>query len=590
MKLRYYQAEAVESPFDYWQEKRGNHPVIAMPTGSGKSLVIADFNRRAVQQYPHTRILNLTHSKELVSQNHSKMLECWSQAPAGILSAGLKRRDFGYPITFAGIGSIHKHAEKFRHTNLITVDECHRIGTHEKTIYQKFIKELRGYNSKLKIVGLTATPYRMGQGMICEPGGMFDDICYDLTSLEAFNRLLDEGYLCPLIPKQTKTELDVSDVKITSGDYNLHDLQAAVDKESVTRGALEEMVELGKHRKSWLIFASGIEHSVHVAQMLGSMGISAVAVHSDTKQFPMSEEQRDSYVEAFKRGEIQALVNNGCFTTGFDHPDIDLIGMLRPTQSPGLWIQMLGRGTRPVWPDGFGTNWHLWNLSFAGCGGVFPADLSTNEGRLWAIANGPKPNCLVLDFARNTPKLGPVNDPRIPNKKKKGGGDAPVKLCEGCDTWNHTSARFCIQCQLEFPPPKLKILTTAATDVLISRGKRDKVQPAPEQIDFEVDLVTYATHDPNVSRWRSNINLPISFEVTYSCGLRKFTERIHLENKGEVTREFARSWWRRASTGNQIPESVEEAHCLASQLKPAVRIRVHVNKIPKPEIIFRHYE
>lgn len=573
MILRYYQNKAVVSPFEYWQEKEGN-PVIAMPTGTGKSVVIGDFNRRAVQAYPQTRILNLTHVKELVKQNHDKLLELWPTAPAGILSAGLKRKDFGYPITFAGIGSIHRHAEKFRHTNIVTIDECHTVSPKESTTYFRFLKELKQYNPKLKVLGLTATPYRMGQGMIVSPGSIFTDICYDLTSMDAFNQLLDEGYLCPLIPKQMKVELDVSGVRTVSGDYNLQDLQAACDKESITRAALEEMIELGTDRKSWLIFTSGIEHAEHVAAMLGQMGISAIAIHSKS-----SNEFRDSGVEMFKKNQIRALVNNGCFTTGFDFSGIDLIGILRPTQSPGLWVQMLGRGTRPIWPDSNNrAQWENW--------GAY--DLSTNEGRLACIAEGPKQNCLVLDFAGNTRKLGPVNDPRIPNKKKKGGPqDAPVKTCEQCQTFNHTSARFCIMCKAEFPPPKFTVKGKAFSDELITRGK---VNEPPEQIDFDVDLVTYERHESNP--WRFNSNFPSfpSLKITYSCGLRKFSEFLNVEHTGDFARDFVRQWWKRASNGSEIPLTVADALRLADTLTPAKSIRVWTNKKPKPEILFRSYE
>lgn len=574
MKLRDYQNRAVASPFDYWMNGGKGNPAIGMPTGTGKSVVIAEFNRLAVTRYPQTRILNLTHSRELIRQNHDKLKELWSVAPSGVLSAGLNRRDFGFPITFAGIGSIVKHAEKFKHTNLITIDECHTVSVKENAMYFRFLKELRAYNPKVKVLGLSATLYRMGSGSIVSPGSIFTDVCLDLTSMDEFNRFIDEGYLVPLIPRPTDTELDVSSVRDSAGDYNMHDLQAAVDKDAITRAAVREMIEKGQGRKSWLVFASGIEHSVHVANVLGEMGISAVAVHSSTKDFPMSNELRDSYVEAFKRGEIQALVNNGCFTTGFDHPAIDLIGVLRPTKSPGLWVQMLGRGTRPDWQAGMQA-------------GSF--DLSTKEGRLACIAAG-KPNCLVLDFAGNTRMLGPVNDPRIPNKKKKGGPqDAPVKECEQCHTLNHCSVRFCIFCKAEFPPPKFKVATTAFSDELIAR-KKDKEPEKLEQVDFKVDLVEYSKHDPASMRFRSNWSSPPSLKVTYNCGLRKFVEMVNIEHKGEITKEYVRKWWIRASNGSSIPQTVEEALQLADTLKPARAIRVHTNKKPYPEILHRQYE
>src|SRR5690606_36427951 len=130
---------------------------------------------------------------------------------------------------------------------------------------------------------------------------------------------------------------------------------------------------------------SGIEHAEHIAEFLTRFGIDCAAVHS--KQ---SAEYNDKAILAFKEGSLRAIVNYGKLTTGFNHPGIDAIAMFRPTMSVPLWVQMLGRGTRPA--DG-------------------------------------KKDCLVLDYARNTPRLGPINDPVIPRRKGEGGGDPPVKVC-----------------------------------------------------------------------------------------------------------------------------------------------------------------
>ena len=161
----------------------------------------------------------------------------------------------------------------------------------------------------------------------------------------------------------------------------------------------------------------------------------------------MTDDDRDSAILGFKSGKYQAIVNYGVLTTGFDFPEIDMIAVLRPTKSSGLWVQMLGRGTRPVYGDNF--------------------DLTLRDGRLEAIRNGDAPNCLVLDFARNTERLGPINDPVMPNPKGKGkGGEAPVKLCPHCNSYNHASATICSFCGGEMPRT-LKFEPTSSNAVLI---------------------------------------------------------------------------------------------------------------------------
>ena len=200
-----------------------------------------------------------------------------------------------------------------------------------------------------------------------ESGGIFTDLCYDKTSLEDFNDFIRQGYLCNLFPKKTDVAIDVSNIKIINGDFNAAQLE--LEAEKVTYQALQETIALADNRKSWLVFASGIKHSETIATMLNNFGISCLASHSK-----LSDKENEKRINAFKAGEITALSSNNKFTTGFDHPPIDLIVMLRPTCSAGLWVQSLGRGTRP-------------------CQG--------------------KQDCLVLDFAENTRRLGPINDPYI---------------------------------------------------------------------------------------------------------------------------------------------------------------------------------
>lgn len=562
MKLRPYQLAAVAALFEYWRNNNGN-PVVAMPTGTGKSLVIAEFIRQALLLYPSTRILVLTHVKELVGQNFEKLLELWPTAPAGIFSAGLRRKDLGRSVTFCGIGSVAKNPGLFGHVDLVLVDECHTVSAKETTLYQRFINALKVRNPLLKIAGLTATPYRLGQGMIVEPGSLFTDICFDITSREEFNQLLAEGYLCRLTPKPTKTTLDVSAVTTTAGDFNPKQLAAAVDKEAITRACCEEMLERAGDRKAWLIFTSGIQHAEHVATVLSEMGIAAVAVHSKS-----GEEMRDESVAAFKRGEIRALVNNGVFTTGFDFPGIDFIGVLRPTQSPGLWVQMLGRGTRPVWLPGF--------------------DISTIEGRLSCILTGPKPNCLVLDFAGNTRRLGPINDPKKPKTKGKGPkGDVPAKVCGTCMTFNHVSARFCCECGAAFPF-KVHIQREASGEELIAGLPEAPVEPVTEW--FEVSgVVTYSKHLPFTGRRSAIFNKSKpNLRVTYDCGIRSFTEHICFEHEGPP-KLSARQWWIECGgPGLAIPQTIDEALALTGSLQKPRRLRVWINK-QHPQIMFRDF-
>jgi DNA repair protein RadD len=516
MKLRWYQEEAVQSLFNYFADPvrahttKPSNPLICLPTGTGKSLVIAEFIKRAMMQHPETRVIMSTHVKTLIAQNAVKMRDAWPLAPLGIYSAGLKSKDTIQPIIFGGVQSMVKKYPLFGKRHLLIVDEAHLIGTNADTSYLRFIKELteggegatkdsNNYNPYLKVVGLTATRYRLGLGCLTN-GDIFTDVAYDLCTIEGFNRLIAEGHLCPLVPKATRTVLDTTNVGLSKGEFDQNKLQDAVDKQEVTYSALQEVMECGHDRQSWLIFASGVEHANHICDMLNTVfGIPTVLVHSSTKDFPRTDEENDKAYAQWQSGEARAIVNMNSLTTGVDHPPCDLIVMLRPTMSTGLWVQMLGRGTRPY--DG-------------------------------------KANCLVLDFAGNTARLGPINDPVIPKLKGQGPpGDAPVKICKHCNMYNHTSAKVCFFCGEEFP--KQEKLDRQASELELIRST------LPQFENFKVSRVVMVPHVSKASGRNS-------IKVAYFCGLRTFYEYISVESKINFFRHKSREWFRQRYHYNNV--------------------------------------
>lgn len=548
--LRWYQVEAIAAIFKYFENFGGN-PIVALPTGTGKSVVIAAFIKMVFWLYPNQRIMMLTHVKELVGQNAQKVYDLWTNAPIGVYSAGLNSYNTLMPITFGGVASIVNAVEQFGHQDLLIIDECHLVNDQDDSMYGTIIAKLKAKNPNLKVIGLSATPYRMKRGLLTE-GQIFTDIVYDLTSLEGFNRLLREGFLCHLIPMPTETELDISNVGVSGGELIQSQLQREVDKEELTYACCEEMVSVASNRNSWVVFGAGIEHVNHITTALQSFGIEAAAVHS---KMPASE--RDKLIDLYKRGWIQCLVNKDVLTTGFDHPPLDFIGVMRSTLSPGLWVQMLGRGTRPY-------DW--WN-----------------QQQYVPGFNYTKSNCLVSDFAGNTKRLGPINDPILPTAPKKGMvGDAPVKICEKCGMYNHSSARFCggepfptnAGCGFAFVF-KPKIFLGASTEELVrpdSPSSESEVKPK-EFAWFDVREVLYARHKGKAS----GID---TLKVMYVCGIKTFTHWVNLEHSGLAKRE-AGQWWCKASA-EPIPMTVEDALRLSNTLRQPKRIYVEFSlKYPK---------
>jgi DNA repair protein RadD len=535
-ELRWYQDEAIGSLFDYFKKERGN-PNIALPTGTGKSLVIAGFTQQALERYPQTRIMCLVDSKLLVDQNAQKLLTIWPQAPVGVYSAGLDRRDTHYRITFAGIQSVAEKAHVFGHIDLVIIDESHMVDWREKTRYYTFINALLKKNPKLKVIGLTATPWRSGIGNI-EEGGLFTHRCYSRIGVEDFIRFVEDGFLSPLYPLRTQTHIDLTGVSTVAGEFNQSELQEASDREKITRAAIAESLDLAGDRKCWLVFCTGVKHVENTVRYLREAGISAMGVHS--KQ---NDGANDLAVSMYQDGKIRALVNMGVLTKGFDAPETDYIMMLRATQSSILWVQMLGRGTR-----------------------VAP----------WS----GKKDCLVGDFARNAKRLGPINDPVIPRKKgeKKAGGDM-TRPCGKCGCENHISKRFCERCGEPFPEPQEKLKAIADnTDLMAPRSKAKEKEDngVPEVAIFPVEYVSYTLH--------VKPDKPSMVKVTYSCGYRMFNEYLCFEHTG-FARHKAHKWWKRRFGSNSlVPETCDQVLEESALIQAPTHIRVWVNK-QFPEIM-----
>jgi DNA repair protein RadD len=553
MQLRWYQEEAVDSLFTFFEQHGGRNPdgsparanpLVCLPTGTGKSLVIAEFIRRALNIYPQTRAFMATHVKELITQNASKMQDAWPLAPLGIYSAGLKSRDTIQPIVFGGVKSCVGKGDLFGFRDFLIIDECHLVSPSADTTYVEFIKELLAINPYLKVIGLTATPYRLGLGLMTN-GNIFSDIAFDMCNIEGFNRLIAQGFLTPLIPKRTDTELDVSGVGMSNGEFNEGQLQAAVDKTETTFKVLREFVQYGQDRRCWLVFAAGVQHAEHVAEMLNTaFGISTVCLHS--KQ---SDKINDANLAAFKSGEVRCAVSMNKLTTGVDHPPIDYIGMLRPTMSTGLWVQMLGRGTRPY--DFHKPDQYIPGFEFT------------------------KRNCLVLDFAGNTRRLGPINDPVIPRLKGKGSpGDSPIRICDSCGVYNHASSRVCFACGCEFNfSPKLS--KTAGTDELL-RSELPQIEP------FQVSRMVMSEHISRAGR--------SGLKCSYYCSgavPRTFYEYISVEASGfhgKKSRDWVRQRW------GEPPEGMTNKDVLAlgPYLRTPRQVNVWINK-QTPEIVSHEF-
>ncbi len=433
--LRPYQTRTIDQLYQWFEAGNTGNPCLVLPTGSGKSHIIAALCKDALQSWPETRILMLTHVKELIAQNAEKMRQHWPNAPMGIYSAGLRQKELGEPITFAGIQSVRTKASQIGHVDLVIIDEAHLVSHKDEGGYRTLLSDIYRTNPNVRVIGLTASPYRLGHGYITDDPAIFDALIEPVSIEE----LIHKGFLSTLRSKLTTTKLEVDGVKKRGGEYIEAELQAAVDTSDKNRMVAAEIVRLGHSRKSWLVFCAGVAHAQHIATALQAQGITTECVTGET---PSNE--RDRILTDFKAERIRALTSVGVLTTGFDAPGIDLVAMLRPTMSPGLYVQMAGRGLR--------------------------------------IAPG-KTDCLVLDFAGVVEQHGPITAVRPPPKKGDKQGEAPVKVCAHCQEICALSVRVCPACGEAFPEPVKPALKLHNLDIMGVEG-----------VDMEVTAWTWRKH------------------------------------------------------------------------------------------------
>jgi DNA repair protein RadD len=428
MQLREYQTRALDMLYAWFGKNATGHPVLNMPGGSGKSVVIASLAKDALQNWPDTRILMLVHSKELILQNADKLRKLWPGAPLGIYSASVGRRDLGEPITYAGIGSVAKRAKELGHIDLCIIDEVHAVSTAESGIYRKLLADLLETNPAMRIVGLSASPYRLGQGLITEgPTAIFSEIL-DPVSIE---ELVFKTHLVPLRSKVTKHKLDTDGLHKRQGEYIASEMEAKFNTDDHNSAVVQEIIEMASNRAHWLIFCSGVAHSEAVAECLRAAGIAAEALDATH-----SKAERERKLADFESGKLRALCNVGILTTGYDFPALDCIAFLRSTMSPGLYLQMAVRGMRP---------------------------------------HAGKADCLVLDFAGVVASHGPITNVQPPKKGGDGNGEAPLKVCENCDELVHISVMVCPACQHPFPVKEAKRLQLHNDDIMGLDGQELEV-------------------------------------------------------------------------------------------------------------------
>ncbi len=498
MNLRPYQQEAIDSAYNHLRT-RDDNPCIVIPTAGGKTPILATICRDAVTRW-NGRVLVLAHVKELLEQAVEKLHiiapDMWDKI--GLYSAGLGSRDVEHPIIVAGIQSIYKRAGELGRFDLILIDEAHLIPPDGEGRYRQFLTDAQVVNPKVRLIGLTATPYRMSTGTICDTDNLLNSICYEVGVKE----LITEGYLCPLKSRSGITKPNTDGLHIRAGEFIASEVSELMNDNTLVLNACHEIMGLTKPCKSVLVFASGVEHAQRIQKVIEQKGGSCGMVTGDTLDF-----DRTDTLERFKAGTLKFLVNVNVLTTGFDAPNIDCVVLLRPTASPGLYYQMVGRGFR-IHPN--------------------------------------KDFCLVLDYGNNVIRHGPVDCLTL-KAASNGSGDAPAKECPECRSLIHAGFSICPECGFVFPEPERQAHGDQA-------GQEGILSGEVTDTEHNIQSVYYAVH----SKRGADEDAPKTMRVDYRITLHDHqSEWVCFEHRG-YARNKAEAWWKARSKA-PVPDTVIEA-------------------------------
>lgn len=511
LTLRPYQQQAIDAVYQHLREHDDN-PVVVIPTGGGKTPVMATICRDAVQTW-NGRVLVLAHVKELLQQSVDKLKQVCPELKVGVYSAGLKRRDTEHAVIVAGIQSVYKRACDLDAFDLILVDECHLIPADGEGMYRQFLADAKVLNPQVRVVGFTATPFRLDAGPICREDHFLNAVCFEV----GVRQLIADGFLSPLISKAGIAKADTSQLHVRAGEFVASEVEAAMDDTALVETACAEIAEVTKDRKSVLIFASGVQHGRHVCQVLHERhGIECGFVCGETPDGERDETLRRFRGESkglFQQPPLKYLCNVNVLTTGFDAPNVDCVVLLRPTLSPGLYYQMVGRGFR---------------LHFG------------------------KANGLVLDYGGNVLRHGPVDQLQVVEKPANGDGPAPAKECPNCRALIAPAYSICPQCGHEFPPPERKKHESQATNAGVLSGQ-------VSDAEFEVRDITFSVH----TKKDADDDAPKTLRVDYRLGLEYWvSEWICFEHTGWARRK-AEQWWK-ARSPDPCPDTAQQACDLAN--------------------------
>ena len=458
LRPRPYQEKAVEAVFTAVQDGETS-ALIQAATGAGKTIIFSLLIKQWLSRHPKARIAVLAHRRELVSQAREKLLKVFPDVKAGVVCASLERkRDFDQSVTIASIQTLARQ-EDLEPFDLIIVDEVHRLPPKNvDSQMRRFLDESRVRNPNLFLLGVTATPFRLGHGYIYGPR------CQDAEANWFRKRhahisietLQEEKFLSSYL--QLVAETDMRDelkscARDSFGEYEARDLENTVIKLEHLKSTVRTLEAHAQDRRSIVIFCVSIGHTERLVEAFAEEGIVCEAIHSE-----MTLSDRDDILQRFNRGETRILANVGVLTEGWDAPRTDCIVLCRPTLSAALYVQMVGRGLR----------------TFSG-----------------------KRDCLVLDLVGCFETHGSIRSPLVEVEERsflKASKEVCDRHCPGCEEVIPLRTSSCPHCGRELGPRVLTVDTLQSLSVAEEEDRLladcDACMVSYRQEEWELELLS----------------------------------------------------------------------------------------------------
>ena len=525
--LRPYQEEMVAAAMA--AIPRDNFVLIQAATGAGKTIFFAELIRRLLAEWPSLRIGVLAHRAILIDQTRDKMMGVWPEAPIGVAcsSTGIQV-ETDQPVVIGSVQTLVRRMDETPPFDIVVIDEAHRIPPrNHNSQYRKWLEKMLEYNSKTRILGVTATPFRLGHGYIygdrCKSGN--ENWFHDLHYRIGINELQATGYLCQYRAKETvNISAELSKVHV-SGEYNLGELSDMMSNAVHIGSAVKALQEYGYDREHVIVFGVTIDHVTVLSRAFNSAGVSATLIHS-----MQPKDEREAALEQFRSGLTRVICSVGVLTEGFDEPATDCIICCRPTKSAALHVQMCGRGLRP----------------YTG-----------------------KTDVLILDLANNFRHHGDINDPdiSIPGKPPEK-TIPPTKTCPKCAEVVPAGTRECPGCGYQWEAAQVEViddLPEMADVHLLKKDEAMEVIVVEKEVDYHVSKA-----------FNKMVKIHL---VCLPKGRTKLVRLNHFlmfePNAHPYARRKAVSWWERMIPA-PIPQSTQEAMMFEDDIIEAIPRKIKI--------------